>query len=363
MMRKRTAFGASPARSGIGTFDSFYMEYDLENGVNVTPASGPTSPYADFAWSSAIAWVLAPVNNAGICPLGMASYETLDRRSLLQLVYNAERTQDWRPGSVFAMRTRSGLYTKVQILSNGSDFRWQTYDEPRFLNVKIVLGSAPRSLVSRYVAECTYQSPYGRVTCCQGAMGPEGGVLEGRVSDDSVAFPNEVTITIAVDFTPESTLSGITKTVAQPVTETGVSFLFEPNQVLQVTGLVLDLRPTPLSADYLAVRWKHRGAGGVVASGLKTLAGADLAADAVTQYNIIFQPDPIRADNVELEILGRLQGADIVRFSASYALPEPAILLKATWNEAASAYSLISQFDDRAESDMMPMRLHDAVVR
>ncbi|TKV80109.1 hypothetical protein FDV58_17830 [Bradyrhizobium elkanii] len=349
-MRPTAKLVRSPVRSGTGTLHGIYYEFDLETGVEVTQLTEPgqTSTHADFAWSDVLTWVLVPRNNAGLCVLGMAPYETLDRHSLMQLVYTADKTQDWRAGSVFAVRTRSGEYAKVQLVSDSYNFRWQTYGEPQYLDVQIVLGSTPLALITRYVAECTYESPYGRVICCSGAVGPEGGVLRGRVSDDGVAFPDHVTITIAVDFTPESQLAGIVKTFVQPVMDTGVALLFEPDQVLQVTSLYFDLRPTPFPADYLAVSWRYHGAGGVIASGSKALSGADFGRDSVTQYDIVFQPDPIRSDNLEIEIVGRLQGRDITRFVRAVTLPEPAMVLQSKWDEATQAYGLVSQLDGQA---------------
>ncbi|TKV80110.1 hypothetical protein FDV58_17835 [Bradyrhizobium elkanii] len=336
-MKRPTSRAAPPWQSGTASFHDSYFEFDLELGVPVSQMDG-FSPNGDFGWCE----LLRVENGAAYCALGLTSYETLDRHRLAQLTYDKEGWQRWAAGSVFAVRTRSGKYAKVE-LNDFYQFRWQTFDDPIFLDVKIVLGSAPSEFITRYVASCVYDTPYGRVTSCSGTFGPEGGVMLGQVSNDGAAFPTEVFISIAVDFAPATHLTGIVKNLSAPITETGVNFLFEPNQVLQATALTLDLRPTPLANDYLAVRWTYRAAGAVIASGQKLLSGADLA-NVVTEYDIMFQPNPIVADSLEVEIMGRLQNRDIARFDQTFSLPESVILLKSKLDDGASAYHLVSQF-------------------
>ena len=182
---------------------------------------------------------------------------------------------------------------KVQVLHYGRDlqFRWETCTRPvNYLDVKVTLGSAPDWLVTRYVAECTYNSPDGLRSCGKGSYGPQGGIIDGQVSDEGGSFPSNIVVTVTIDFQPDTQLRGLTKTFTPPVTPTGVNFIFEPYQVLQKTDLVFDLQPTPQAADYLLLRWKHIANGSVVTSGQHYLSGADLGRQPVTQYEIVLCP-------------------------------------------------------------------------
>ncbi|MGJ4893229.1 hypothetical protein ACQR1Y_33945 [Bradyrhizobium sp. HKCCYLRH3099] len=327
----------APQHSGTGSFSGNYFEFDLELGILVSQMDG-FSPSADFGWCEE----LRVENGAGYCPLGFTPYDSLDRHQLAQLNYTPEGRQRWQPGSVFAVRTRSGKYAKVE-LNEHYRFRWQTFPDPLFLDVKIALGSAPADFITRYVAECVYDTPHGRVICCSGIFGRNGGVLQGQVTDDGSAFPAEVLISVAVDFAPATHLNGIVRQFSAPVTDTGVNVLFEPNQVLQATALTLDLRPPAMVQDYLQVRWDYSVMGTIVASGHKLLTGADLA-NVVTEYDITFQPNPEMADSLTIEIVGRLLGMDIIPFEQTFALPESALLLKSSWDGMAAAYRLIAVF-------------------
>src|SRR5262249_1207070 len=130
-------------------------------------------------------------------------------------------------------------------------------------------------LVTRYVAECTYNAPTGIRSCGSGRYGPGGGIVEGQVSDEGGTFPSSIVVAITIDFEPDTQLHGLVKSFTPPVTPTGVNFIFEPYQVIQKTDLLFDLRPTPLTTDYLIVRWEHIVGETVVTSGQHYLTGDD----------------------------------------------------------------------------------------
>lgn len=160
-------------------------------------------------------------------------------------------------------------------------------------------------------------------------FGPEGGIVEGQISDEGGTFPTTIAVTVTIDFELDTHLNGLVKNFAPPVTNTGVNFLFEPYQVLQKTELLLDLQPSPTESDYLLLRWKHIVGETVVASGQKYLSGGELRKQPVTQYEIVFVPDPIAAKDVNLQIEGRYQAKQLPVFSQTYELSEKAVLIRA----------------------------------
>ena len=246
-------------------------------------------------------------------------------------------------GSVFAVRTRSGKFVKVQVLhyDYNLQIRWQLLErEINYLDVKITLGSAPAWLVTRYAVESTQTTPSGVRSCAKGIFGPEGGIVEGQVSDEGGAFPSTVPVSITVDFEPDTYLPGLVKNFAPLVTDTGVNFLFEPYQVLQKTDLFFDLQPTTVKTDYFLVRWKHIAGGTAVASGQKYLSCDELRQQAVTQYTIVFVPDPIAAKDLNIQIEGRYQDSVLAAFAQTYELSDKAVLLRA--QRTTAGYVLVS---------------------
>jgi hypothetical protein len=214
--------------------------------------------------------------------------------------------------------------------------------EPRlYLDTKVAVGSAPVWLVTRYVVECTYRTPYGIRNCGKALYGPAGGVVEGQISDEGGSFPLTIQVSVTIDFEPESGLPGLTRNFSPEVTDTGVNFIFEPYQVVQKTNLVLDLRPTPFGTDYVLLRWKHRVRETVIASGQRYLSGDELRAQPVTQYEIVFVPDPVHVGDLSLEIEGRYQDQALTRFTGSFELSERAILLRAKAAHPGNGYMLI----------------------
>jgi hypothetical protein len=210
------------------------------------------------------------------------------------------------------------------------------------LDVKVTLGSTPTWLVTRYVLDCTYNTAAGIRNCGKGIFGPEGGVVQGQISDESGAFPSSILVTVSVDFQPDTNLGAIVKNFTPRVTNTGVNFIFEPFQVIQKTDVLLDLQPAPTATDYLLLRWQHNAAGHAVASGQKYLPGDELRKQSVNQYEIVFVPDPISAKDFNLQIEGRFQGQTLPLFAQTYALADKAVLMRAQKLTSTPGYILVS---------------------
>ncbi|MFO0897947.1 MAG: hypothetical protein U0836_11035 [Pirellulales bacterium] len=329
---------APPA--GSGTLRGTYS-FDFERGLEATDWAS-----ADVWWEqqTAIARQLVPRNGAALAVLGSVDYEGLTHADLVQLPFaatpltaNAQGTNYLVSGAAFAVKTRAGKLVKVQVLSYGYDLhlRWQECaPPPRFADVRVTLGSAPEWLVTRYEVNCTYQTTAGPRNCGSGSFGHEGGIVQGRVSNEFGPFPATVAVAVTIDFQPNTGLQGAVKTFTPAVTDTGVNFLFEPYQVLQRTEVLLDLGRAPKPEDYLLLRWKHLAAGVPVTSGQRLLSASELGAEPVTQYEIVFVPDPLQAEGLCVSIEGRFQGHPLVPFAQCFELSDRAILLKSEQTEA-----------------------------
>jgi hypothetical protein len=278
--------------------------------------------------------------------LKQLTFDEITLSDLAYLSYQQYYKEFYPPSGAqppFGVRTTSGKFVKVQILNCGDDLqlRWVTFDWLN-LEVKIVLGSAPTWLVTRYAVECTYNIPRGVRECCKGISGPEGAVIVGRVSNEGGAFPSTVVVTVTLDFNPDTMLPRTVRSFAVPVTDTGVSFLFEPNQFRQDTTLLLDLNPPPLRTDYLLLNWSHIAGETVVASGKKSLSGDELLKQAVTEYHIVFIPDPISAKHLIVAIEGRYQNQELPLFRQLYELSDKAVIIRAYKALGGEAYALVS---------------------
>jgi hypothetical protein len=339
---------AASATTGSGVLRGTWL-FDFDAGIETTNMRA-----ADVWWEQMTATTrqMVPLNGAALCGMGIVAFDPLSLSDLQRLPYfttpipaNVSGTNLLPNGSVFAVRTRTGAFVKVQVLhyDYNLQIRWQTCTRPiNFLDVKITLGSTPAWLVTRYALESTYNTPNGIRNCGKGMFGPEGGIVQGQISDEGGAFPSSILATVSLDFQPDTNLAAIVKNFTPPVTNTGVNFIFEPFQVIQKTDVLLDLQPPPTATDYLLLRWQHNALGQAVASGQKYLPGDELRKQSVTQYEIVFVPDPISAKDLNIQIEGRFQDQALPLFTQTYELADKAVLMRAQKSTSTPGYVLVS---------------------
>ena len=112
---------------------------------------------------------------------------------------------------------------------------------------------------------------------------------------------------------------------------------------MQITNVILDLRPRPEREDYLVLEWQHHDKeGNIVTSGQKYISDDDLREDIVTQYEIVFVPDPISAKDLTIQIKGRFQERSLSPFAHTYELSDKAVLIRARRLESGEGYKLVS---------------------
>jgi hypothetical protein len=207
--------------------------------------------------------------------------------------------------------------------------------------MKVTMGSTPDWLVTRYVVQCSYNTSGGIQSCGTGTFGPDGGIVQGQISDESGAFPSSIVVNVSIDFVPDTNLSTLQKIFTTSVTDTGVNFIFKPLDVIQKTEVLFDLQPTPKTTDYILLRWQHHNtSGNVVTSGQKFLSGDELRQQAVTQYEIVFVPDPFSAKDIGIQIDGRYQDKVLSAFNQIYELADKAVLIRA--QQSSGGYQLVS---------------------
>jgi hypothetical protein len=327
--------------------------FDFEAGVRTANQAA-----ADVWWEvvtgiNGTTAQMVPLNRAALYAMGMVNFDSLSLSQLQGLPYSADPIPANPSGtnlmperSVLAVRTKRGNYAKVLIIEYGDNphIGWATYTRPiHFLDVKVTLGSTPDWLVTRYTAQCTYNTPGGVKNCGIGIFDHEGGIVQDQISDEGGAFPSLITVTVSIDFQPDTNLAALVKTFTPPVTNTGVNFIFEPYQVIQKTAVLLDLQPTPKAKDYLLLRWRHHDVDRrVVASGQKHLSGDELRQQTVTQWEIVFVPDPISAKDLNIEIDGRFQDKTLPLFTQTYELAKKAVLIRAKKSQSTRGYELVS---------------------
>jgi hypothetical protein len=201
--------------------------------------------------------------------------------------------------------------------------------EIRFLDVKVTIGSAPTWLVSRYAVQCTYTTLTGHHTCASAVLDADGGTVTGQISDDGGHFPDSVNVAVSIDFVPGTGLAGVVRTFTPAVTDIGVNFLFEPNQMMQTVELIFDLTsPPPQPDDYLSIQWQHNVDGGTAGTGTKFLSGQDLATEPVIRTDITLMPDSGAPGTLTVMIKGRYRGAVLTTFSGSFDVANTAVILR-----------------------------------
>ncbi|MEO3851594.1 hypothetical protein ABGB09_28875 [Streptomyces sp. B8F3] len=334
------------ASSGAGVLRG-NRRFDLEAGIEATGMGR-----ADVWWRQAAGGrrELMPLLGARVCALGAVAYEPLGYQQLAALTYHDEGipggpqgTNTLVPGSVVAVRTRSGKLVKVQVQSYGQDLhlRWQGCPPPtRFTTLKVVVGSAPEWLVSRYVVDCVYESPDSSMhPCGTGAFGAGGGVVEDRISDEWGGFPAAARVTVSVDFQPGTGLHGAVTRLEPEVGPSGVSLLYEPEQEIKKIKLVFDLTPRAKSQDYLLLRWLYRSGSSAGSGSQRTLTGADLR-ENVAQHELAFPPDGSSTAAVDLTVDGVYQGAELVQFKQRVSLPASALAFRFRKQGAGPRYRL-----------------------
>ncbi len=73
--------------------------------------------------------------------------------------------------------------------------------------ISILLGSAPKELVSRYVASFAYQGPNSVEIWGRTEVGPDGGLLTGTLLPIGNIYPDHIKVNVITDYTPESSIS------------------------------------------------------------------------------------------------------------------------------------------------------------
>ncbi|WP_331722289.1 hypothetical protein [Streptomyces canus] len=309
--------------------------FDLEAGIEATGMGR-----ADVWWRQLQGGgrELVPLLGARVCALGVVHYESLGYQDLAALTYNGagipghpQGINKLVTGSVVAVRTRSGQLVKMQVQAYGQDLqiRWQSCPPPvQYKALKVVVGSAPEWLVSRYVVDCVYESPDASIhPCGQGQFDAGGGVVEDKISDAWGGFPATARVTIAVDFQPGTGLRGTVTYLEPQVSATGASLLYEPDQEIKKVKLLFDLTPRAKTQDYLLVRWVYRSGSSAGAGSQRTLTGPDLQ-ENVAQHEIAFPPDGSATASVDLTIDGVYQAAELVQFKQRIALPASALAFR-----------------------------------
>ncbi len=197
-----------------------------------------------------------------------------------------------------------------------------------FLDVKITVGSAPAWLVSRYAVQCTYTTLTGDHTCATADFDAGGGTATGQVSDEGGHFPVVVNIAVTIDFTPDSGLAGIVRNFTPAVTDVGVNFLFEPDQMMQTVELVFDLTSPPAQPnDFFSIQWQHHVGDDLAGTGTAFLSGQDLASGPVVRTDITLMPVGAPG-TLAVTIQGRYQGAVLTTYSGSFDVLNTAVVLR-----------------------------------
>lgn len=322
--------------------------FDLDAGTKTTVTMD-----ADLWWNVQAhdRQFLWPLFGTRMCALGNVSYDALGYVQLVTLAYGAGPVRGDPPhtelatGNVIAARTHSGRYLKIQIQNHSDEdnleIRWQVCspDPPPSRVLKVVVGSAPAWLVSRYVVECIYAGPDGSVIPCgRGEFAADGGVLEGSIYDTWGGFPPTVRVVIVVDFQPDTRLQAVIKEFEPEIGPSGVLLLYEPNQEIQRVNLVFSLIPRAKAEDNMLVRWAYRS-GSSAFAGSQLLAGPDLQGN-VAQYEIVIPPVESSSANVDLTVDGIYQGAELVQFKKTFSLPISALAFRFRKQDSGPRYRL-----------------------
>jgi hypothetical protein len=293
------------------------------SSINLT-ATGSTSAIAVSADGvHLLAFGSAPDTATGLHPLVLLVIEAATGQTVTTVKLNA--------GASYGPIVVSPDGSLIFIPTDGPETIAvvQRKVEIRFLDVKITIGSAPTWLVSRYAVQATYTTPTGRHSCGSAVLDAGGGTVSGQVSDDGGHFPDTVDIAVSIDFVPGTGLTGVVRNFTAAVTDVGVNFLFEPDQMMQTVELIFDLTsPPPQPGDFFSIQWQHHAGGGTAGTGTKFLSGQDLVAGPVIRTDITLMPDSTAPGTLAVTIQGRYRGAVLTTFSGSFDVANTAVVLR-----------------------------------
>jgi hypothetical protein len=207
---------------------------------------------------------------------------------------------------------------------------------PLQLPVQVICPASPPWLVSKFVVAAGYVAGGQTLSAGKGEFDHKGGTLQGQVTpNDQGKFPDKVTVSFTVDYTPESGLPSLApEPVEVAVTSAGARYAIQlPNRRLAEVEVRFDFPHGVLEGDFLNVRLAYLLGGKAVTARPKFLDYASLlpgkphpATPILTGF--ILDPAPKETEKVRLEIKGRYFKKTLADFKADldFDLPQMVIL-------------------------------------
>lgn len=200
------------------------------------------------------------------------------------------------------------------------------------LPLVVTVGSSPPELVNRVAVSTGYVLTNQKVTAGHQVFDAGGGVFVGAIQSDPLgAFPTAAAVTVAVDYAPDSGLTGFTKSFPVAVTEAGGHLVYDvPRQLDRKVRVSFGFVINP--GDKLNVRWDHL-VGGVVVRGdtlVVVSAGASppVASPADVVVELKGQPEADNKLQLRVVAVTTLQGLPLEKFDQQFPIDAQSIVLK-----------------------------------
>ena len=200
------------------------------------------------------------------------------------------------------------------------------------LPLVVTVGSSPPDLVARVVVSAGYVLADQKVAAGHQVFDAGGGVLVGDIRSDPLgAFPTTARATVAVDYVPESGLTGFTKSLDVPVTEAGGQLVYDvPRQLDRRVRVSFGFVINP--GDKLTVRWDHLVGGAVVRGDTLVVTSAGPSPPVATPADVVVelkgQPEADNKLQLRVAAVTTLQGLPLEKFDQQFPIDAQSIVLK-----------------------------------
>jgi hypothetical protein len=189
------------------------------------------------------------------------------------------------------------------------------------ISILITIGSSPE-LLDRYVVAWSLSNQSK-----QYVFGATGGVIqETLLLEDGAVIPEFISVSIAVDFTPQSKIPGYSFSKQIPRDSNVFSYFFEIGQIVRAVVLGFDLPwdwVGKYEDDYLFIKWTYSEINKPLYTGLFVIKSNEFTNFPMKSFYFLQDPGGTGiSGDISYEITGRLHDWSVEKFQESFFIPD-----------------------------------------
>lgn len=209
------------------------------------------------------------------------------------------------------------------------------------ISIQITIGSSPE-LLHRYTVAWSFLNRSKTYV-----FDASGGVIqETFFLEDSEIVPESISVSIAVDFTPQSKLPGYSFSKQIPRASNNVfSDIFEIGSIVRAVVLGFDLPwdwVGKYKNDYLFIKWTYSEINKLLYTGLFVIKSNEFTNFLMKSFYFLQDPGGTGiSGDISYEITGRLHDWPVEEFQKSFSIPDGEfILMRPEFRKSPSRFLL-----------------------